>query len=94
MRVEMINALRAGAGIVILMICGCASSLATTPDSAQFDAESGFEETLHTCRKLQPGRLNQRLNLPANSLRVSACLRERGWEPDGSRSAAAEESEG
>ncbi|MDY6949051.1 MAG: hypothetical protein SXG53_25430 [Pseudomonadota bacterium] len=90
MRAEMINAFRVSAGVVILMICGCASSSATTPDSHQFDAQPGFEATLHTCRKLQPGRLNQRLNLPADSLRVSECLRQRGWEPDGSRSAPAE----
>jgi hypothetical protein len=73
------------------MICGCASSSATPPDNSQLDSDLSFEQTLHKCRKLQPGRLNQRLNLPANSLRVSECLGERGWEPDGSRHLPAEE---
>jgi hypothetical protein len=70
----------------IVAICGCASSsAASSSDASQSDEEAGYEATLEKCRRLQPGRLNQRMNLPPTSLRVSACLRKRGWAPDGSR---------
>ena len=80
MTVDLIQGLRACVLGAIVAITGCAS--ASTSDEPQ-----SYETALHECRMLQPGRLNKRLNLPANSLRVSACLRERGWAPDGSRTA-------
>jgi hypothetical protein len=84
MRVGTVFGLRAGALAAILLISGCASA-ATVSDNWQPGPDLSYEQALHKCRKLQPGRLNQRLNLPSNSLRVSACLRERGWLPNGSR---------
>jgi hypothetical protein len=64
----------------VIAICGCASA-----SGSPSDADSSYQAALKKCRRLQPGRLNQRLNLPPTSLRVSECLRKHGWAPDGSR---------
>jgi hypothetical protein len=66
-----------------LAISGCASHSAESPQGTAVASRVSYEQTLRTCRKLQPGRLNHRLNLPPQSIRVAACLRKRGWHPDG-----------
>lgn len=81
----LIRTLRVCVLAAIVAIAGCASNSTATPRTAQLDADLGYEATLHKCRKLQPVRLNKRMNLPPNSLRISSCLRKRGWQPDGNR---------
>jgi hypothetical protein len=77
--------LRACTLAAIVAVTGCASSAMDLPDERKLEAETSFEATLRKCRRLQPGRLNKRMNLPPTSLRVSRCLRKLGWQPDGSR---------
>lgn len=72
----------------LLAISACASndvgpSRIGASQAAAAAQPSSYEQTLRQCRKLQPGRLNKRLNLPPDNLRVAACLRKRGWQPDG-----------
>lgn len=78
---ELMHGLRACALAVIFALSGCASGA----DRENAETSQSFEASLHQCRKLQPGRLNQRMNLPPTSLRISRCLRKLGWQPDGSR---------
>jgi hypothetical protein len=66
-----------------LVISGCASNSSESSHGTAAEPRVSYQQTLRTCRKLQPGRLNQRLNLPPQSIRVAACLRKRGWQPDG-----------
>lgn len=68
-----------GVVAVIAAISGCVSQPVASSSVTQIDTGQKYEAALHECRKLQPGRLNKRMNLPATSLRVSACLREKGW---------------
>lgn len=75
--------LRACVLAAIVAMSGCASSTLGLSDQSKMDADTSFEATLRKCRKLQPGRLNKRMNLPPTSLRVSECLRKLGWQPDG-----------
>ncbi|WP_116811051.1 hypothetical protein [Steroidobacter cummioxidans] len=81
--------LRACTLAAVLAVSGCASSQAAVSDQPEVEAEQSFEASLRKCRRLQPGRLNQRMNLPPTSLRVSQCLSKLGWQPDGTRYAPA-----
>lgn len=82
----LMHILRACALAAIVAVSGCASSAIGLSDQRKLEAGTSFEATLRKCRRLQPGRLNKRMNLPPTSLRISRCLRKSGWEPDGSRS--------
>ncbi|WP_129643173.1 hypothetical protein [Peristeroidobacter agariperforans] len=82
---ELLRVVRACALAAIFAVSGCSSSAVAVSDRRNVDTNQSFEATLRKCRRLQPGRLNQRMNLPPTSLRVSRCLRKLGWQPDGSR---------
>lgn len=62
-----------------LIAGGCAAS------SSMREPRNGesFSQALHVCRMKQPGRTNRRLQLPPSQPRVAACLRRRGWSPEG-----------
>lgn len=81
----LMHVLRACALAAIVAVTGCASSASGQSDQRKLEAQTSFEATLRKCRRLQPGRLNKRMNLPPTSLRISRCLRKLGWQPDGSR---------
>jgi hypothetical protein len=84
MTAALMHVLRACALAAVIAVSGCASSAVGLSDEKKADTEASFEATLRKCRKLQPGRLNKRINLPPTSLRVAQCLRKLGWQPDGS----------
>lgn len=82
---DLMQVLRACALAAIFAVSGCASGAVAESDTQKVDTHQSFEATLRKCRRLQPGRLNHRMNLPPTSLRISRCLRKFGWHPDGSR---------
>jgi hypothetical protein len=63
---------------------GCAS--AATGRLADTSWRSGFGQDLRACQTAQGSRLAQRRRIEASHPRVAACLRQRGWSPDGNPS--------
>ncbi len=47
---------------------------------------AGFGAELRACRTAMGGRPAQRRRIDAHHPRVAACLRQRGWSPDGTPS--------
>jgi hypothetical protein len=63
---------------------GCAT---TTPDHEAATAwRAGFGADLRACQTAQGGRPAQRRRVEASHPRIAACLRQRGWSPDGNPS--------
>lgn len=75
------GALRCLAVAAALAIAGCVGNVSQPSAAIQ---SLNYEQTLHKCRKAQPGRLNHRLLAPPTHPGVARCLRRHGWQPDGS----------
>lgn len=68
------------AGAAVAMSAGCVSQ------PGQGEHKYGtFQEALSSCRHEQGGRAIRRANIPPTQPRVAACLKDHGWNPDGSR---------
>ncbi len=68
------------AAILMLLLGACVFQPSARPQ----DSMSGtFSQALSQCRLQQPGRLNRRVHLPPTNARVAACLKRKGWLPDG-----------
>jgi hypothetical protein len=84
---------RARPGSALLLACaaatilaGCATAAPDRPPEVSWRA--GFSQDLHACQNALGGRLAHRRRVEAAHPRIAACLRQRGWSPDGSPSLA------
>jgi len=69
---------------VSLTLGGCVTA---APDrAAQTAWRAGFGADLRACQTAQGGRPAQRRRVEASHPRIAACLRQRGWNPDGNPS--------
>jgi hypothetical protein len=82
---------RARPAAALLLACaasftlgGCATAAPGRQAATAWHA--GFDGDLRACQNAQGSRLPQRRRLEASHPRVAACLRLRGWNPDGNPS--------
>jgi hypothetical protein len=68
----------AGRLVAVALMLGAMAACATP----RFES---FEESLHSCRQMQPGRSLWKSRRPSTYPLVAACLERHGWTPDGSR---------
>lgn len=76
-------------GLLGLLAAGAApagDASATPPPYRLGAAAPSFNAELRACQTAVGGRLDQRRRLDASQPRVAACLRQRGWNVDGTPS--------
>jgi hypothetical protein len=83
----------AAAALVALWLAAAGSALAASPVASAAAAwrpsivsAAGFGADLRACQTALGGRLAQRRRVEAHHPRLAACLRQRGWSPDGTPS--------
>lgn len=71
--------------LLVGLVAGVGLSGCILNPAANGPAVETFPEALGICRMQQPGRVNRRVHLPPTHPGVARCLRQRGWNSDGSR---------
>ncbi len=84
---------RARPAAALLLACAASITLGgCATGAAEREAETawraGFGADLRACQNAQGGRPAQRRRVEASHPRIAACLRQRGWSPDGNPSLA------
>jgi len=78
------NPLSRPAGRVALVLALLALLPACTSRSGGRDGEAaGYDQALTACRARHSGKVPARSNKPPTDPHIAACLRDRGWLPDG-----------
>jgi hypothetical protein len=67
----------------MLVTSSCAGTVSRGSEPGATHPKESFTKALEVCRFWRGGRVDQRSQIPPTDTGIAACLKRRGWNPDG-----------